>query len=62
MKFEKAEVTRIEVSEDIIVTSGNTTNPASDCTNAGSKKAANCTSDTYVSYQTCASNALWHHS
>ncbi len=53
MEYVKAEVTRIETQEDDVIT-------ASGCTNAASGVADNCTSDTYISYQNCASNALFN--
>ncbi len=59
MKYEKAMATIIDLGEEDIITAS--TNPASNCENAASKTAAKCTGDTYMSYQTCASNALWTH-
>ncbi len=62
MKYKKAMAIIIDLGEEDIITASSGTNPASDCNNSGSRRAANCTSTTYVAYQTCASNALWHHS
>lgn len=62
MKYKKAMAIIIDLGEEDIITASSGTNPASDCANAASKVAAKCTSGNYVSYQTCASNDLWHHS